>query len=599
MQRSELRAPNFVALDKAIKSVTKVGRSMQINQSELGEALARCKSAFWGVGIISGLVNVLMLTGPLFMLQVYDRVLPSRSVPTLVGLIILIITLFGLQGILDALRARVLQRIGAALDESLSARIYQAIVRLPFTTNASSHGLQPLRDLDQIRSFLSTGGPSAMFDLPWMPVYIAICYLFHPLIGLAAFGGALVLIILMLTADAATRKRAQETSLLASKRSSLAEASRRNAEALTAMGMCGALESRWQVINRDYLAIHQQTSDRASGLASLSRAARLLLQSIVLGLGAYLVIHQEATAGVIIASSILVSRALAPVELAVANWKGFIAARQSWQRLNELLATLPRGEERLALPRPCGSFSVNNISACPPGSSRLVIDGVSFTLESGAGLGVIGPSAAGKSSLARTLVGVWVPVRGKVRLDSAALEQWSPELLGPHIGYLPQDVELLDGTVAENIGRFGDELDSDAIIAAAKSAGVHEMILALPDGYQTNIGEGGSALSAGQRQRVALARALYGDPFLVVLDEPNSNLDADGEEALTNAIRNVRERGGIVVVVAHRPSAISAVDQILVLADGKQQAFGPKEQVIRSALRPAGPVAAPKERAAS
>ena len=310
-----------------------------------------------------------------------------------------------------------------------------------------------------------------MFDLPWMPLYVAVCYLFHPLIGLAALSGAVVLIVLMLAAEAATRKPAKEAASLASKRAALAEASRRNAEALTAMGMCSALASRWQAINRDYQRIQQRTSDRASGLASLSRAARLLLQSIVLGLGAYLVIHQEASAGVIIASSILVSRALAPVELAIANWKGFIAARQSWRRLSELLAFLPKAEEQLALPRPQASLSVQNVSASPPGDSRIVVDNVTFTLEAGAGLGVIGPSAAGKSSLARILVGAWQPVRGKVRLDAAALEQWSPDLLGPHIGYLPQDVELVEGTVAENIGRFGVELDAKAILSGSQGGG--------------------------------------------------------------------------------------------------------------------------------
>ena len=566
-------------------------------RSELAEALARCKSAFWGVGLISGLVNILMLTGPLFMLQIYDRVLPSRSVPTLVGLVILIIALFALQGILDALRARVLQRTGVAMDEALSGRVYDTIMQLPLKAKAAGDGLRPLHDLDQIRSFLGSGGPSAMFDLPWIPLYVGVCYLFHPLIGLAALGGALVLIALTLAAEAATRKPAKATLSLASTRAVLAEASRRNAEALTAMGMGRALAARWQAVHSDYLRTQQQTSDRASGLSSLSRAVRLLLQSIVLGLGAYLVIHQEASAGVIIASAILVSRALAPVELAIANWKGFVAMRQSWRRLNELLAFFPRVEGLLALPRPQTSLSVENVSTCPPGDPRIVVDNVTFALESGAGLGIVGPSAAGKSSLARTLVGVWQPVRGKIRLDGAALEQWSPELLGPYIGYLPQDVELLEGTVAENIGRFAAELDADTIIAAAKVAGVHELILALPEGYQTKIGEGGSALSAGQRQRVALARALYGDPFLVVLDEPNSNLDADGEQALTSAIMSVRARGGIAVVIAHRPSAIAAVDQILVMSHGKQQALGPKDQVLRATLRTAEPIQTPQEEA--
>ena len=568
-------------------------------RSELSEALARCMSALWGVGLISALVNILMLTGPLFMLQVYDRVLPSRSIPTLVGLVILIIALFGLQGILDAIRARVLQRIGGALDEAISGRVYQAIIRLPLKTSSKSNDLRPLRDLDQIKSFFAASGPSAMFDLPWIPLYVAICYLFHPLIGMVAMGGAAVLVVLMLAAEAATRKPAGETARLASKRATLAEASRRNAEALTAMGMCDALGARWQAINRDYQRIQQRTSDRASGLSSLSRAARLLLQSIVLGLGAYLVINNEASAGVIIASSILVSRALAPVELAIANWKGFNAARQSWHRLSELLAFLPKADDRLALPRPCASLSVENVTVCPPGDLRIILDNAIFRLEAGSGLGIIGPSGAGKSSLAKILVGAWQPTRGKVRLDDAALDQWSPDLLGSHIGYLPQDVELVDGTVAENIGRFGLELDAKSILTAAKAANVHELILSLPEGYQTRIGEGGSALSAGQRQRVALARALYGDPFLVVLDEPNSNLDADGEAALTHAIMNVRARGGIAVVIAHRPSAIVAVDQILVLANGKQQAFGPKDQVLQSKPKATVPVPVGREQVAS
>ena len=430
-----------------------------------------------------------------------------------------------------------------------------------------------------------------------MPLYIGLCYLFHPLIGLAALGGALVLIALTFAAEVVTHEPAKVASSLASTRAALAEASRRNAGVLTAMGMGAPLAVRWQAINRDYLRHQQRTSDRASGLGSISRAARLLLQSVVLGLGAYLVIHQEASAGVIIASAILVSRALAPVELSIANWKGFVAMRQSWRRLSELLVFIPKTEEGLLLPRPQASLSVENVSACPPGDSRIVVDNVSFALEAGAGLGIIGPSAAGKSSLARTLVGVWQPVRGKVRLDGAALEQWSPNSLGPHIGYLPQDVELLDGTVAENIGRFAAEMDAEAIIAAAKVAGVHELILALPEGYETKIGEGGSALSAGQRQRLALARALYGDPFLVVLDEPNSNLDADGEQALTNAIISVRARGGIAVVIAHRPSAIAAVDQILLMTHGKQQALGPKERLLRATLRTAEPAPAKQQEA--
>jgi ATP-binding cassette subfamily C protein len=339
--------------------------------------------------------------------------------------------------------------------------------------------------------------------------------------------------------------------------------------------------------NEDYLDSHSLASDRAGMLGAVSRVMRLLLQSFVLGLGAYLVINQEATAGVIIASAILVSRALAPVELAIANWKSFVAARHARKRLNELLTLLPDQKQPLALPTPCGSLKVESVSANPPGQPRVILQDVTFALKSGDGLGIIGPSASGKSSLARLMVGVWQPIKGKVRLDGAALDQWSPEALGRHIGYLPQNVELFDGTVADNISRFESEAEAEAIIAAAKSAGVHELIVALPDGYETRIGEAGANLSAGQRQRVALARALYRNPFLVVLDEPNSNLDSEGEEALTTALMNVRSRGGIAIVIAHRPSALAAVDDVLVLSQGRQQAFGPKDDVLRAILRPA------------
>ena len=351
--------------------------------------------------------------------------------------------------------------------------------------------------------------------------------------------------------------------------------------------MAGAMSARFSAVNDDYQRSHRHASDRASILAATSRVMRLVLQSLVLGLGAYLVINQEATAGVIIASSILMSRALAPVELAIANWKGFVAARQARRRLSEMLALLPPGRQPLSLPKPEVALSVESVSATPPGDGRVVVQDIAFALKGGAGLGIIGPSAAGKSSLARLIVGVWQPVRGKVRLDGAALDQWSAEHLGRHIGYLPQDVELFDGTIAQNISRFEAEPDANAIIAAAKSAGVHDLVVRLPEGYDTRIGEAGAALSAGQRQRVALARALYGDPFLVVLDEPNSNLDSEGEEALTAAILGVRSRGGIAIVIAHRPSALAAVDQVLVLNQGRQQAFGPRDEVLQTVLRPA------------
>ena len=555
--------------------------------SELADALRRSRSAFLGVGLLSGLINILMLTGPLFMLQVYDRVLPSHNIPTLVGLAILTAGLFLFQGILDAIRGRVLLRIGGAINDELSGRAYDVVARLPLKTRGGGDGLQPIRDLDQIRSFLSSAGPSALFDLPWMPLYVGICFLFHPLIGIAAALGALILIVLTITAEAVTRAPTKAAVGFAATRHALLEASRRNAEVMQAMGMGGAMSARFDAVNADYQRSHRHASDRASVLAATSRVMRLVLQSSVLGLGAYLVINQEATAGVIIASSILMSRALAPVELAIANWKGFVAARQARRRLSEMLALLPPGRQPLSLPKPEVALSVELVSATPPGDGRVVVQDVAFALKGGAGLGIIGPSAAGKSSLARLIVGVWQPVRGKVRLDGAALDQWSPESLGRHIGYLPQDVELFDGTIAENISRFEAEPDANAIIAAAKSAGVHELVVRLPEGYDTRIGEAGAALSAGQRQRVALARALYGDPFLVVLDEPNSNLDSEGEEALTAAILSVRSRGGIAIVIAHRPSALAAVDQVLVLNQGRQQGFGPRDEVLQKVLRPA------------
>jgi ATP-binding cassette subfamily C protein len=560
-----------------------------VRRSELGEALRACRNAFIGVGIMSCMINLLYLTGSIFMLEIYDRVLPSRSVPTLVGLVILAGGLYIAQGILDLIRGRVLVRIGTSLDEALSGRVFETVVRLPLVAGGRSEGLQPLRDLDNIRSFLSSLGPSAFFDLPWLPFYLAICFAFHVLIGATALVGALILVTLTILTEFMTRKPAREAMGLAARRNDLAAASRRNAEVLVAMGMSGRLTKRWGVANEEYLTGNQRTSDVAGGLGAIAKVMRMTLQSAVLGVGAYLVIHQEATAGVIIAGSILSARALAPVDLAIAHWKGFVAARQSWQRLNRLLGSLPAQGTLTRLQAPSRRLSVENVSIVPPGDQKVIVHDVSFALEAGNGLGVIGPSGSGKSSLVRALVGVWQPARGKVRLDAAALDQWSSEVLGRHVGYLPQDVELFAGTVAQNICRFDPDAISENIIAAAREAGVHEMIVKMSDGYDTQVGEQGVALSAGQAQRVALARALYGEPFLIVLDEPNSNLDTEGDEALTRAVRAARERGAIVVVVAHRPVGIEAVDMLLVLKDGRMQAFGPKDQVLGQVLQRVAP----------
>jgi PrtD family type I secretion system ABC transporter len=559
-------------------------------RSEVGRFLASCRRVFWGLALFSGLSNILMLTGSFFMLQVYDRVLPSRSVPTLVGLLLLATLLYGLQGALDLIRGRISVRLGRHLDETLCVRIYDSLVHLPLKTRGDGDGLQPLRDLDQVRSFLSGGGPSALFDLPWMPLYLAICFFFHFWIGATALVGACVLVALTFLAEIRTRAPAKAFAGFAMSRSGLAAAARRNAEVVRAMGLGKRVASRWAEVNRKYLAAHERASDIGAGLGGLSKVLRMVLQSAVLAVGAYLVIRQESTAGIIIASTILTSRALAPVELAIANWKGFVAARDSAHRIDQLLTLLPEQEEPMALPPPTQSVTVDRILVVPPSSERPVLHDVSFVLKRGQGLGIIGPSGSGKSSLVRALVGVWPVQRGKVRIDSAAIDQWSSEALGRHIGYLPQDVELFDGTIALNIARFDPNAEPAAVLQAARTAGVHELILSFPNGYGTRIGEGGMALSAGQRQRIALARALYGDPFLVVLDEPSSNLDSEGEEALTQAILDVRSRGGIVVVVAHRPSAIAGVDQILVIGEGQIQSFGPKEEVLRKVLRTPTPM---------
>jgi PrtD family type I secretion system ABC transporter len=556
-----------------------------VRRSELGDALRACRSAFIGVGVMSCMINLLYLTGSLFMLEVYDRVLPSRSVPTLVGLAILAGGLYVAQGVLDMIRSRILGRVGTSLDEALNARVFDTIVRLPLMVGNRNEGLQPLRDLDNVRSFLGSMGPGAFFDLPWLPFYLAICFAFHVLIGLTALIGAVILICLTIVTEFLSRAPAREAMGLAARRNDLAATSRRNAEVLVAMGMSGRLTRRWSEANQNYLAGNQRASDVTGGLGAIAKVMRMTLQSAVLAVGAYLVIHQEATAGVIIAGSILSARALAPVDLAIAHWKGFVAARQSWHRLNKLLESLPARTVPTSLQSPSSRLSVEAVSIVPPGDQRVIVQDVTFALQAGNGLGVIGPSGSGKSSLIRALVGVWQPARGKVRLDGAALDQWSPDVLGRHVGYLPQDVELFAGSVAQNICRFDPDASSDSIIAAAKEAGVHEMIIKMRDGYDTQIGEQGTSLSAGQAQRVALARALYGNPFLIVLDEPNSNLDTEGDEALTRAVRGARERGAIVVVVAHRPIGIEAVDQLLVLKDGRMQAFGPKEQVLGQVLQ--------------
>jgi len=549
-------------------------------------AVGRCKYALVSVGILSFFVNFLMLTGPLFMLQIYDRVLTSRSLPTLAVLAALVGGLFVFLAIIDMIRTRLLLRVGQQIDAILNQKVFAMIMKMPLINRASGDGLQPARDLDQLRLFLASPGPIALFDMPWMPIFLAIVFLFHPLLGFAALAGIIILVFLTVVNEVLTVKHVREVSSLSAQRSALGEAGRRNAETIRALGMTPAMMRKWSQIHDPLLERTRRLGDIMGTLTSATKSIRMLLQSMILALGAYLAVKQLVTPGVMIAASIITARALAPIEQAIGQWRSFVGARQAYARLNKMLAILPDDDQRTTLPIPENTLSVKNIVVVPPGSNTASVLGVSFDLQAGDGLGIIGPSAAGKSSLARALVGVWPLVKGHVRLDGAAIDQWHADMLGPHIGYLPQDIELFDGTVAENIRRFEEEDLDDKVIEAAKLADVHELIVKLEKGYDTQIGEAGATLSAGQRQRIGLARALYGEPFLIVLDEPNSNLDSEGEAALTHTIRQLRTQNRIVIVIAHRPSAIDAVDKILVMTDGGIKAFGPKTTVLSKVLAP-------------
>lgn len=543
----------------------------------------------FSIALISGVVNLLGLTAPLFMLQVYDRVLASRSIPTLIGLAVLAAGLYAFQSLLDVVRSRVLLRLGERADRQLSTRVHEAIIRMPLRHRVPGDGLQPLRDLDNLRGFLSGQGPTAFFDLPWMPVYLGICFLFHVWIGVTALAGALVLVAFTIVTDVLSRAPVREVMTSGMSRNALMEASRRNAEAVWAMGMAGRLAARWKLANDTYLAANRRAGDIAGGLGGMSRSFRMMLQSAILGVGAWLVIRQEVSAGVMIASSIMMGRALAPVDLAIGSWRPFLMATQSWARLKGLLEKIPADTGQMPLPAPVSEVKAEGVTVVPPGARKPTVSSVSFTVGAGSALGIVGPSGSGKSSLARALVGAWGIAGGKVRLDGASLSHWEPEALGQHIGYLPQGIDLFDGTIAENIARFIPDADPAAIVAAAKAAGAHDMILRLEEGYETRVGEAGTSLSAGQRQRIGLARALFGDPFLVVLDEPNANLDAEGEAAVLAAVEGVRARGGIAVVIVHRPGALQAADLVLMMDGGRARAFGPRDEVLAKVARPGGP----------
>ena len=554
-------------------------------QNEIRTAVSSLRSAFLGVGAMSVVINLLMLTGPIFMLQIYDRILASGSVPTLVAIGSLALCLYAFFALLDALRARVLIRVSQQFDTDLSATAFELTNRLPLVLGERARSINLVQDLDAVRQFLSGAGPVALFDMPWMPIYLSIVFLFHPTLGWLAFSGALIVCVLVWLNERVSREPTSVATHEAAQRAAVTSTGRRNAEVIEAMGMADALCARWKQRNATTLDRHGSAADLNSAFGSAIKGLRFALQSAVLGVGAWLAILQEITPGIIIAASILTSRALHPVEQAVAHWRGFIAARQSYRRLEEFLNTRKPETEETELPLPSRTLSLDGVACGPPGAKQPFVQNVGFSLSSGEGLGIIGPSGSGKSTLARAIVGAIPTLRGTVRLDGAEYRQWSRARKGRFVGYLPQDIQLFDGTIAENIARFSPDASSDAVIDAATLADVHQLIVSLPDGYETRVNTlGGISLSAGQCQRIALARALYGRPFLVVLDEPNSNLDAEGEAALTRAIETMREHGSIVIVIAHRPSAISAVDKVLYLKDGAMGAFGPKDDVLKSVL---------------
>lgn len=549
-------------------------------------AFASVRSSYVSVAIVSMVINILMLTGPLFMLQVYDRVLASSSVSTLVVISSFAIGLYIFYGILEAVRGRILTRICQRVDAQLSAESYAISTSLPLILGPKATKLRPVQDLDTLRQFLSGTGPAAMFDLPWLPLYLGIVFLFHPILGLVALCGGLIICALIGLKEVYSRKPALEFAQENARRVSLVEISRRNSEVVRAMGMIDTLKERWVDANNNYLEKQRATSDASGTFSTLVKSFRLLLQSTVLGVGAWLAIGQEVSPGIMIAASIMTSRALAPIELAVAHWSAFVAARQSKQRLKGVFDNQNDVGSPMELPLPSQMLCVDHAACGPSGIRHVTVQGVSFELNAGEGMGIIGSSGSGKSTLARAIVGVSSTLQGHIRFDGAELDQFTSKQVGRFIGYLPQDIQLFDGTISENISRFGKDIDPKFIIEATKIVGVHDMITALPDGYNTIIGSSGFGLSSGQQQRIALARALFGNPFLIVLDEPNSNLDSEGETALTNAIKFMRARGSIVIVIAHRPSAIAAVNKILCMKDGKQAAFGPKDDILKQIIAP-------------
>ncbi|MCB1352408.1 MAG: type I secretion system permease/ATPase [Rhodobacteraceae bacterium] len=543
------------------------------------------KSLFVAIGVFSAFVNVLMLTGSLYMLQIYDRVLPSKSVETLLGLTILVAGLYALMGLLDFIRGRVAARIGATLQSRLDARVFKAILRRSVLSTERSRPASGLKDLESIQRLLASPVLFAVFDMPWAPLFIFAIYSFHPWLGHLAIVGGLILVVITLFNQLTTRRHELDASAATAQGEAFAETIRQQGEMVRALGMSGSVMERWQILRERALRAQIASSDRVSQFSTMSKTFRFFLQSAVLGLAAYLVIHGQLSPGAMIAGSILLGRALAPVEQAIGGWPMVIRARQGWKRLELLLGSTPGELEVTALPRPNARLEVNQITVFPPEQQKASLRMLSFNLAPGQALGVIGASASGKSTLARVLSGIWRPASGSVRLDGAALDQYEPDVLGSYIGYLPQDVVLFDGTVAENIARMQMQPNAEQVVAAARKAGAHEMILGLPQGYDTPVSTGGGRLSGGQKQRIGLARAFYGDPVFLVLDEPNSNLDAGGQDALNLAIRQAKAEGRIVIIMAHRPAGIAECDLILIMDNGTAKAFGLRDEVLKAHVR--------------
>lgn len=550
-----------------------------LHENSLQAALKACKGSFISVGIFSLFVNALMLVPTFYMLQVYGRVVTSGSISTLVMLTIIMSVLVITMGSLEWVRSRIMVRVSTKLDVLLSRDVYKASFKRSLESGGMDASAQSLNDLTGLRQFLTGNGLFAFFDAPWLPIYIAVMFMFHPWYGWVAIGSALVLLFLAYMNEKMTGKALGQANKENIAATLYTTKNLRNAEVIESMGMLNTLMHRWGMRQKNVLILQSQASDKGGIVSAISKTFRMLIQSLILGLGAYLAVNHEISPGLVIAGSVLLGRALAPIDLIIGSWKGFIAARSQYDRLNDTLDKLHAEPERMALPAPQGHVLVENLIVCPPGSKTPILRGISFGVPAGSVVGIIGPSASGKSTLARALMGVWVPQNGVVRLDGADISNWDKDQLGPYMGYLPQDIELFEGTISENISRFTD-VDPEKVVRAAKTAGVHEMILLLPDGYDTVIGSEGVNLSGGQRQRVGLARAIYGSPRLILLDEPNSNLDEVGERALASAIQELKLTGATIFVITHRTTILSQLDRLLVMSAGGVSMYGPRDQVM-------------------